>query len=206
MKTLFKLTCCILLFLCGQTYAVAVQTGVRAAIARGAGLQVVLKQPKSSWEESFETIRKFDVNQDGTEDLELQSYTYRGPNFKPVTYLRMITLEQTYILKAGKPMKDGDKIGVADLLKPSRSVGICTIGSPMSEPGAESVYPSSRLWSDMDCIAFALCIKTKAKLQLGYVLLTVKKDGTIRLGETHLEEIGCAPVTIQIPNPNSKTS
>ncbi len=140
--------------------------------------------------------RRFDIDGDGVDDLSLQRTDGQGPLSTTSAHYELIVLGETRILRGGAPVALGGEITITDLLSAGLGAHLCSVGaSPwFLERSFEDL--SGGPWWGKERHGLAMATVRNGRLRMGFVLMSVSKQGDVEVHSTHLEEIALPSIRV----------
>lgn len=144
--------------------------------------------------EGYVTDQLFDINKDGTIDLELRTKPGRGALSTYYVVSKLVAVNGAKILKHGTPQDEGASIEFNDLFAGTGSVILCNVGGSLRFPDRSFEDFCSGNWWGKSEKGLALFIPGDNQPEAGFAKLTVTKRGVVSFGEPSLKPISMPKV------------
>ncbi len=135
-----------------------------------------------------------DLDGDGNVDLAIEWTTGRGPLSTCYSSFRVATRGHAMILKGGAPLDPGEEISLLDLLNGVSTAPLCSVGSSLRFPDRSYEDFSGGAWWGTERRPLGVAIVQDGNVMLGYVTLSVSKQGEVKVEGTHLVKLTPAKV------------
>ncbi len=144
--------------------------------------RIPILEPQASQENQEQEVARFDIDNDGLDDL-IQTVTHgRGPLSTYFSSYRLRSGNGMKILKWGLPLPSGEQIGVADVFNAVEVINLCSHAASLRVSLKESESKGGP-WSGKKG-ALAVARLRDNVLHVGYTIMTVSEHGQITIHET----------------------
>jgi RNA polymerase sigma factor (sigma-70 family) len=145
--------------------------------------------------DEVQEIKRFDLDQDGADDLILECTRSSGPLSTYFSHLRLRAVHGVKLLHGGAPLTSGTLLTVADVITGVDVAQLANIGGSLRFPERGGAEFNSGPWFGRTA-PLGLAKVKDGDLYLGHVQLTVSENGEVTLDKARLELVAADAIEV----------